>query len=147
MKKDLELNLYNQYLKGDKKAFELLYNKYKNKIQYFIFNIIKDYQKSEDITQETFIYILQNRPRNDCSFKHYIYLVAKSRAYNYVNTEKRRTEIDEKTTKSGAFSVMKRAALIMETFPICLKFPVKSPFFRGKYLTKKKGAYIYIIVS
>ena len=43
--------------------------------------------------------------------------------------------------------VMKRAALIMENFPICLKFPVKSPFFRGKYLTKKKGAYIYNIVS
>lgn len=96
MKRDLDLILYNKYLNGDKKAFETLYNKYKNKIQYFIFNIIKDYQKSEDITQETFIYILQNRPRNDCSFKYYIYLVAKSRAYNYVNTEKRRTEIDEK---------------------------------------------------
>ena len=29
--------LYNEYLLGDKNAFELLYNKYKNRIQYFIF--------------------------------------------------------------------------------------------------------------
>ncbi len=53
----------------------------------------------------------------------------------------------EKTTKNGAFQVKRRAALIMEVIPIHRKFPVKTPFFRGKYLTKKKGAYIYIIVS
>lgn len=29
------------------------------------------------------------------TFKYYIYLVAKSRAYNYINTEKKRTEINE----------------------------------------------------
>ena len=85
MNKDLDMKLYNEYLNGDKEAFELLYNKYKNKIQYFICNIIKDYQKAEDITQEVFIYILQNKVREDCSFKYYIYLVAKSRAINYKN--------------------------------------------------------------
>lgn len=50
MEKDLDTKLYNEYLNGEKEAFELLYNKYKNKIQYFIYNIIKDYEKSEDIT-------------------------------------------------------------------------------------------------
>ena len=95
MNKDLDMKLYNEYLNGDKEAFELLYNKYKNKIQYFICNIIKDYQKAEDITQEVFIYILQNKVREDCSFKYYIYLVAKSKAYNYINVTKRRNEIDE----------------------------------------------------
>ena len=96
MNKDLDMKLYNEYLNGDKEAFELLYNKYKNKIQYFICNIIKDYQKAEDITQEVFIYILQNKVREDCSFKYYIYLVAKSRAINYINMEKRHTDLNEK---------------------------------------------------
>ena len=96
MNKDLDMKLYNEYLDGDKEAFELLYNKYKNKIQYFICNIIKDYQKAEDITQEVFIYILQNKVREDCSFKYYIYLVAKSRAINYINMEKRHTDLNEK---------------------------------------------------
>ena len=98
MDRDLDIKLYNEYLNGEKKAFELLYNKYKDKIQYFIFNIVKDYEKSEDITQEVFIYILQNPVRENYSFKYYIYLVARSRAYNYINMEKRRTELNDKYT-------------------------------------------------
>lgn len=58
MEKDLDMKLYNEYLKGEKGAFEMLYNKYKDKIQYFVYNIVKDYQKAEDITQETFLYVL-----------------------------------------------------------------------------------------
>ena len=103
MEKDLDMKLYNEYLSGEKSAFELLYNKYKDRIQYFIFNIVKDYEKAEDITQEVFIYILQNKAREDYSFKYYLYLVAKSRAYNYINTEKRRgrkgTSCREETNK------------------------------------------------
>ena len=72
-----------------------MYNKYKEKIQYFIYNIVKDYQKAEDITQDTFVYVMQNKIKEGYTFKYYIYLVAKSRAYNYINTEKKRTEINE----------------------------------------------------
>ena len=95
MEKDIDKKLYYDYLNGEKEAFELLYNKYKNRIEYFIYNIVKDYQKAEDLTQETFIYIIQNRMKENYSFKYYIYLVAKSRAINYVNVEKRREEIKE----------------------------------------------------
>ena len=96
MKKDLDMKLYNEYLEGSKEAFELIYNKYKDKIHYFVYNIVKDYQKAEDITQDVFIYIMQNKIKDGYSFKYYIYLVAKSRAYNQINMEKRRTEIKEK---------------------------------------------------
>lgn len=37
-----------------------------------------------------------NKMKENISFKYYIYLVAKSRAYNYIKTEKRRNEIKEK---------------------------------------------------
>lgn len=93
MEKDLDKKLYNDYLNGEKQAFEFLYDKYKSKITYFIYNIVKDYQKSEDLTQETFIYIMQSKMKEDVSFKYYIYLVAKSKAFNYINKEKRRNEI------------------------------------------------------
>ena len=96
MEKDLDIKLYNEYLDGEKGSFELLYNKYKDKIQYFVYNIVKDYQKAEDITQDVFVYIMQNKIKDGYSFKYYIYLVAKSRAYNQINMEKRRTEINEK---------------------------------------------------
>ena len=95
MEKDLDIKLYNEYLDGEKSAFELLYNKYKDKIQYFVYNIVKDYQKAEDITQDVFIYVMQNKIKEGYTFKYYLYLVAKSRAYNLNNMEKRRTEINE----------------------------------------------------
>ena len=95
MEKDIDKKLYNDYLNGEKEAFELLYNKYKNRIEYFIYNIVKDYQKAEDLTQETFIYIIQNKMKENYSFKYYIYLIAKSKAINYINVEKRRNEIKE----------------------------------------------------
>ena len=95
MERDLDKKLYNDYLGGEKQAFEYLYNKYKNKIVYFICNIVKDYQKAEDLAQETFIYIMQNPMKNDVSFKYYVYLVAKSKAFNYINIENRRNEIAE----------------------------------------------------
>lgn len=95
MKKDLDKKLYNDYLNGEKQAFEYLYNKYKSKIKYFIYNIVKDYQKAEDLTQETFIYVMQNQLQENSSFKNYIYLVAKSKAFNYIKIEKRRNEINE----------------------------------------------------
>ena len=95
MNKDLDIKLYNDYLNGETKAFELLYLKYKDKIKYFIYNIVKDYEKAEDITQEVFIYVLKNKVRNGSSFKYYIYMIAKSRAINYLNIENRRNEIND----------------------------------------------------
>lgn len=105
MEKDLDIKLYNEYLDGEKGAFELLYNKYKDKIQYFVYNIVKDYQKAEDITQDVFIYVMQNKMKEGYTFKYYIYLVAKSRAYNQINMEKRRTEINEEYILNGAEQV------------------------------------------
>ena len=95
MEKDIDMKLYNEYLNGQKDAFEILYNKYKEKIKYFVFNIVKDYQKAEDITQEVFIYIIQNKMQEKYSFKYYIFLIAKCRAYNYINMENRKKEINE----------------------------------------------------
>ena len=112
--KDLDLELYNKYMNGEKEAFETLYNKYKNKIQYFTFNIVKNYEKAEDITQEVFIYILQNKVRENCSFKYYIYLVARSRAYNYINQEKRRTEINEKYSLLDSEEIQKDVSDLLE---------------------------------
>lgn len=107
MEKDLDKELYNNYLNGQKEAFEFLYNKYKKRIEYFIFNIVKDYQKAEDIAQESFIYIMQNKMKENVSFKYYIYMVAKSRAINYINVEKRRNEISEKYLYNSIDSIEK----------------------------------------
>ena len=97
MEKDLDMKLYNEYIKkGDNNAFEMLYVKYKNKLKFFIYNIVKDYDKAEDIVQETFLYILKNKIKDKYSFKFHIYLVAKSRAISYINSENKRNDIQSK---------------------------------------------------
>ena len=96
MEKYKDEELYDKYLSGNNQAFEEIYKRYINKIQYFIYNIIKDYQKAEDITQDVFMYVLKNKFKKEYSFKYYIYLIAKSRAINYINKENRRNKITEK---------------------------------------------------
>ena len=96
MEKDLDIKLYREYLDGKKEAFELLYNKYKRKIKYFIFNIVKDKEKAEDLAQEVFVEIMQNEIKDGYNFKYHIFLLAKSKALNYIKIEKRRNDINEK---------------------------------------------------
>ena len=84
MEKNLDKKLYDDYLNGEKEAFEFLYDKYKSKIEYFIYTIVKDYEIAEDLTQETFIYVMQNKMQENTSFRYYIYLVAKSKSFNYI---------------------------------------------------------------
>ena len=116
MERDLDKKLYNDYLNGEKQAFEYIYKKYKNRIEYFIYNIVKDYQKAEDLTQETFIYVMQNKMRENSSFKYYIYLVAKSKAYNYLNIEKRRDEINDQYMLNESKKVDKDISTLQEKY-------------------------------
>ncbi len=95
MEKNLDEKIYIEYLTGNNAALEKLYGMYKNKLVYFVNNIVKDYEKAEDIVQDTFIYVIENKKKEDVSFKYYIYLVAKSKALNYINKEDRRKEIVE----------------------------------------------------
>lgn len=96
MEKDLDMKLYREYLNGEKETLELLYVRYKSKLEYFIFNIVKDIEKAEDITQEVFLEIIQKQIKEEYSFKYHIFLLAKSKALNYIKGEKRRNEINEK---------------------------------------------------
>ncbi len=91
---DFDKKLYKDYLNGETKAFEILYLKYKDKIKYFVFNIVKDIEKAEDITQETFMYILKNKIKDEYSFKYSIFMIARSRAINELKSSKRREKID-----------------------------------------------------
>lgn len=95
MKEKDDQYLYQEYVNGNKESFEILYNKYRNGICYFIYNILKNYEQAEDITQEVFVYILQNGVNNNYTLKNYLYLIARSKAINYFNKSKRRENIDE----------------------------------------------------
>lgn len=95
MKTDKEL--YKEFLKGNKNAFEQLVLRYKNSLIYFITRYTQDINIAEDISQDVFVYILLNKERYnfDYGFKTYIYMIGKSRAINYLKKEKKIVDFEQ----------------------------------------------------
>ena len=89
--------LYRNFLEGNKEAFEKIIIKYKNNLIYFIFKYVKDKEIAEDIFQETAIYLMERKEVYDFkySFKTFIYMIAKSKALNYLRDNKKASVIQE----------------------------------------------------
>ncbi|MCI8310175.1 MAG: sigma-70 family RNA polymerase sigma factor [Clostridia bacterium] len=88
--------LYQNFINGDMKSFENLIMKYKSNVLYFIFKYVKNIDISEDIFQDVVLYILSHKEvyKFEYSFKSFFYLIAKSRALNYLRNQKSVANID-----------------------------------------------------
>lgn len=88
---DDDAKLYNEFLLGDKRSFDILMDKYRKNVICFINNYIKDVDISEDLAQDVFVYILINQKEYDFkySMKTYLYTIARSRAINYLKSSKK----------------------------------------------------------
>lgn len=82
--------LYRKFLEGNENAFEKLILKYKNNLIYFIFKYVKNREIAEDIFQETAIYLMERKDVYDFkfTFKTFLYMIAKSKALNYLRDNK-----------------------------------------------------------
>lgn len=89
--------LYEEFLKGNLKAFDDLVDKYRNIVTSFINTYVKNFDISEDLAQDVFVYVLINKKEYDFkySLKTYLYTIARSRAINYLKREKRVIYMDE----------------------------------------------------
>lgn len=95
--KQSDIELYELFLKGDKEAFNTLMIRHRKNLTYFIVNYVKDIEVAEDIAQDAFLYMIINKVEYDfkCSFKTYLYTIARSRALNYIKREKRTISIED----------------------------------------------------
>src|SRR3954453_21745379 len=66
--------------RGDDRAFEQLYSRYQRRISSYVFGMVKDHGRAEDITQEVFISALRRMRETDraIAFKPWIYEIAKN---------------------------------------------------------------------
>lgn len=89
--------LYEKFLQGNEEAFNKLVLKYKNNLIYFITRYVKSLDVAEDIFQDVILYILENKEKYDFkySFKTYLYMIAKSRAINYIKKIDKEVELDD----------------------------------------------------
>lgn len=82
---------------GNKKSFEDLVIRHKDKIIYFIYRYVKNIDIAEDLAQDVYVYLLIHKEKYDFNYalKTYLFTIAKSKALNYLKREKRIVQINE----------------------------------------------------
>ncbi len=99
---DADAALMLKFKEGDKPAFELLLDKYQNRIINFIYRFIGDKQEAADIAQEVFlrVYRFAQDYTPKAKFSTWIYKIAKNLALN----ELRRKKFHRLFSLEGVFS-------------------------------------------
>ena len=97
LEKDIDKKLYREFLAGNKEALGKLIYKYRNSLIYFIFKYVRNQETAEDIFQDVMVYLLDKKEvyNFDYSFKTFLYIVAKSRALNYIKNKKIEDELTD----------------------------------------------------
>ena len=97
MENKTDVDLYNSFLNGNNEAFDEIMNRHRKNLILFINKYVHDLEISEDLAQDTFVYVLINRKEYDFkySLKTYLYTIAKCRASNYIRNQKRIVKLDE----------------------------------------------------
>jgi RNA polymerase sigma factor (sigma-70 family) len=80
---------------GDDRAFECLYERYHRRIAAYIYGMVNDYARAEDISQDVFMSALRRMRETDRSiaFKPWIYEIAKNACIDQFRRSKRAEEV------------------------------------------------------
>jgi len=80
---------------GDDRAFEQLYLRYQRRIAAYVYGMVHDYGRAEDITQDVFISALRRMRATDAriAFKPWIYEIAKNACIDAFRRSKRAEEV------------------------------------------------------
>ncbi|OYD44149.1 hypothetical protein CHU00_18350 [Sphingobacterium cellulitidis] len=99
-----EENLLYRLKSGDMKAFESLYELYSSVIYNNIFRLIKNRTVSEDLLQDVFIKIWENREKIDPkqSFVAYLFICSRNIAFNF----KRRLKLEITSSLNSNYSLV-----------------------------------------
>jgi RNA polymerase sigma-70 factor (ECF subfamily) len=104
--RDIDQQLVERAQRGDKRAFELLVEKYQRKLGRLLARFIRDPAEVEDVTQEAFIKAYRALPafRGDSAFYTWLYRIGINTAKNYLMALGRRaptsTEVDVEDAES-----------------------------------------------
>lgn len=104
--RDIDRELVARAQKGDKRAFELLVEKYQRKLARLLARLIRDPAEVEDVTQEAFIKAYRALPafRGDSAFYTWLYRIGVNTAKNYLVALSRRaptsTEVEAEEAES-----------------------------------------------
>jgi len=98
--REVDQLLVERAQRGDKRAFELLVEKYQHKLARLVSRLVRDPGEAEDVTQEAFIKAYRALPsfRGDSAFYTWLYRIGINTAKNFLVASGRRaptsTEVD-----------------------------------------------------
>jgi RNA polymerase sigma-70 factor (ECF subfamily) len=100
--------LIESFLAGDERAFDLLVNRYKNKVFNICFRMLGDYEEANDSAQETFIKVFRTLKgfRFRSSFSTWLYRITVNTCKNKLSSLKYRfnrmmVRLDKPNPKTG----------------------------------------------
>lgn len=87
-KHKIDESLVKRFASGDMKAFDSIYSTFNQKLQKFIFTLIKTEPDTEDIVQEVFVKVWENREKlkNYSSFDSYLFSIAYNTTISLLRT-------------------------------------------------------------
>ena len=90
-----EHELISAVRRGDDRAFEELYSRYRPRIGSYVFGMVGDHQRAEDIAQEVFIAALRRLRATErpIAFKPWIYEIAKNACIDEFRRARRSQEV------------------------------------------------------
>ncbi len=88
---------YQNFLGGDKEAFEKLVIKHKDHLIYFIHRFVNNLVIAEDLAQDAFVEVLIHKDRYhfQVSFKTYLFTIGRNKAIDYIRKNKRMILVED----------------------------------------------------
>lgn len=86
MSKNIDISIIKSLRQGDHKAFETVFIAYYNKIYFFINAYVKSNSDAEELTEDLFVNLWENRHKIDISksFNSYLHIMARNSAINFI---------------------------------------------------------------
>lgn len=89
--------LMSSLQKGDELAFNILYERYSDRILYYMYKMLRqDEAKAQDFTQDVFLKVVEYSDKFDTnkSFKTWVFTIAANHCKNYFRSNKQLVEIN-----------------------------------------------------
>ena len=83
--------LVKAHVGGDRKAFEVLFRKYKDLVHRLVYSIVRDETLAQDVSQDVFLLVYRHlhKFRQDSAFKTWVYRIAVNEAIRHLGRLKR----------------------------------------------------------
>jgi len=92
-----EYALIEAFQEGDEFAFVGLYNRFKGPVYAFCYKMLLDRAKAQDVMQETFLRVYENRDRlmKTSAFKSWLFTIARNQCLNQIRQSHREVDLGQ----------------------------------------------------